>query len=1151
MRLRTKTSLLLVTIVVVLLGLAAAVSLKVLQASLKESISSGLSSLAQNTARSIAGFLADGLRDTQAIATFPSQEALPRLDLAMTESYLETMAQLHSNLDNGLFVLDADGFLWADYPRHLEKRGTSLASSEYFQRTMKEGRGVVGSPHISERTEEPVLTFTAPLKDQAGRVQGVLGCSAGLTGPNALGGLRRQTIGKSGFIYIFDRSRMIILHPNTDRMLQRDVPPGANKVFDMAIDGFEGVGETMSPRGVPLLIAVKQVPGSDWIVAAQQPLDEAFAPLREARYRLILNTMAGALAALLLGLVAVRRLTAPLLTLQRMALHLSARLTEKPSQLLLDDGQYLRQWENFRGDEEVMDLHQALRRFSDELAGSLGTLRDLVKSWEETFDAVPDMVFILDREYRIVRCNQAAFQLLKVSPREILGQPCYKLMQDIEWPLEFCPSREMLTGTSTRHKETKVPKLNRVFHISTTPLLDDKENVAGSVHVARDITERKHTEEALRESEQRYHTLFDSALDAILLTDEQGKVVDCNAAAEDLFRIPIEGLIGMALLDCAGPRAAGKPALACADQELLRLVQSGVPQRFEWDFHAPQGPGIAAEVSLSRIVIGGQAGMLALVRDISKQKEVQRLIDQERERLNAMLDGSPVATLMINPYREVLLWNRASEALTLTSKEQVLGRPLDLSGVLKDSTVPVLAELLLDLPEDEILKRHGQRGIRKYDPHPEAIETKGTIVAGGRRKRVHVIASKVRDPEGRLLGIIQCAQDITKEDRLQKQLLQAQKMESVGTLAGGMAHEFNNILAAIQGYTQLAIMECNAQQPLASYLDVVEASCQRAANLVRNMLTFARADEGRKIPVKVNHVLESTQQLLRQTLPPDVVIELDLESGLPFILTDPNQIEQAVINLAVNAKDAMPRGGVISLHSRLRNTPPACLTAENPARQVPYVEICVADAGEGIPSEIRDRIFDPFFTTKAPGKGTGLGLSIVYSIMENHHGCVLVDSEPGRGTQFRLYFPAMEEMPFIPTESTGPQRISPGRGEAILVVDDEDRLREMLAEILEAHGYRVFLAVNGREGLESYQEALAQGRAYDLVILDLAMPVMSGQECLKELFALSPQAKVLVMSGLIEDVEKDEVLRKVRGFLRKPFLLSSLLAEVRNTLGTE
>jgi two-component system cell cycle sensor histidine kinase/response regulator CckA len=499
----------------------------------------------------------------------------------------------------------------------------------------------------------------------------------------------------------------------------------------------------------------------------------------------------------------------------------------------------------------------------------------------------------------------------------------------------------------------------------------------------------------------------------------------------------------------------------------------------------------------------------------------------------------------------VILWNRACAALTVTPKEQVLGRPLDLSGILKDSTVPVLAELLLDLPEDEILKRHGQRGIRKYDPHPEAIETKGTIVVGGRTKRVQVIASKVRDPEGRLLGIIQCAQDITKEDRLQKQLLQAQKMESVGTLAGGMAHEFNNILAAIQGYTQLAIMECSAREPLASYLDVVEASCQRAANLVRNMLTFARADEGRKIPVKVNHLLESTQQLLRQTLPPDVAMELDLESGLPFVLSDPNQIEQAVINLAVNAKDAMPRGGVISLQSRLRDTPPACLTAENPARQVPYVEICVADAGEGIPSEIRGRIFDPFFTTKAPGKGTGLGLSIVYSIMENHHGCVLVDSEPGRGTQFHLYFPAMEEMPFIPTESTGPQRISPGRGEAILVVDDEDRLREMLAEILEAHGYRVDLAVNGREGLESYQEALAQGTAYDLVIVDLAMPVMSGQECLKELFALSPHAKVLVMSGLMEDVEKDEVLRKVRGFLRKPFLLSSLLTEVRKTLGTD
>jgi two-component system cell cycle sensor histidine kinase/response regulator CckA len=1152
MRLRTKTSLLLVTIVAVLLGLAAAVSLKVLQASLKESISSGLASLSQNTARYIAAFLEDGLRDTRAIAAFLSRDALTNRDPAAMEKQLETMAQLHPNLDNGLFVLDADGNLWADYPHHLAKRGMSYASRDYFLSIVKDGQATVSSPHLSDRTLEPVLTFAAPLTDETGRLLGVLGGSARLLGPNALGELRRQAVGKSGYIYVFDRSRMIVLHPDADRMLQRDVPAGVNKVFDKATMGFEGVGETESSHGLSVLIAVHRVPGSDWIVAAQQPIAEAFAPLEEARYRLILNTLAGALAALLLGLFAVRHLTAPLLTLQKMALHLSARFTEKPLQPLADDGQYVLQWENFRGDEEVTDLHRALRKFSEALTGSLVTLRDLVKSWEETFDAVPDMVFIIDRDYRIVRCNQAATQLLSVPMPEILGQSCYKIMHDGEWPHEFCPNRETLTTKQTSHREIKVPKLGRVFDISTTPLLDEKGKVAGSVHVARDITGRKRTEEALRESEQRYHTLFDSALDAILLTDEQGKVIDCNAAAEGLFQIPIEGLMGTALLECAGVCEPEKPAFASTQQELLRLVQSGVPQRFEWNFQATRGHVIAAEVSLSRIVIGGRTGMLAMIRDISKQKEVQRLIEQERQRLSAMLDGSPVATVMINPYREVLLWNRASEALTLTPKDEALGRTLDLSHLLKDKNVPVLAELLLDQTEDEILKRYGQRGIRRYDPHSEAIEAKGSILVGGKIKRVHVIASRIRDPEGQLLGIIQCAQDITKEERLQKQLLQAQKMESVGTLAGGMAHEFNNILAAMQGYTQLAIMEAHAQEPLTSYLDVVEASCQRAANLVRNMLTFARADEGRKIPVKVNQLVENTQQLLRQTLPPDVVMELDLEPGLPFILADPNQIEQALINLAVNAKDAMPRGGKIRLQSRLLTAPPACLPAPSATRQAaPFVEVCVADAGEGIPGDIRDRIFDPFFTTKAPGKGTGLGLSIVYSIMDNHHGCVLVDSEPGRGTQFRLYFPAMEEVTFVPAETPGPGGISRGQGEAILVVDDEDRLREMLAEILEGHGYRVELAANGRDGLMLYEAALARGNPYDLVILDLAMPVMGGQECLKGLFELAPRAKVLVMSGLMEDVEKDEVLKRVRGFLRKPFLLSALLSEVRNTLGAE
>ena len=1151
MRLRTKASLLLVTIVASLLGLASMVSLKVLQDSFRGAISPGLMSHAQNTSRWLAGYREGALRAAEAIASELPREALARRDSASIEHYLEMITRLYPSFDNGVFLLDPNGKLWANCPRQPDLYGASYADHDFFQHAVVEGRGVISAPYLSEQSAEPVITFAAPLLDEAGHIQGVLGCSVRLRGPKALGGIHQQTAGSSGFVYVFSRSRMMVVHPDPERILRREVPADAEKMLDSGITAFKGVRETVSDQGIMVLLALQQVPDSDWIVAVQQPVSEAFEPLAEARYRLLLNVVAGALSALLLGLVVLRHFTAPLRNLQQMALHLAARFRGKSSQPLSDNGVHLREWESFRGDDEVMDLHRALRQFSDELAQSLETQRDVIKSWEDTFDAVPDMILILDNEQRIVRCNRALSQILNLQCREIVGRYCRNVVLDHNLPVEFCPSPVAMTSGVTNHRELHVAKLDRILHLSTTPLTDADGKQVGMLHVARDITDRKRTDEALRESEQRYHTLFDSALDPILLADEDGRVRDCNAAAERFFQTSVQGMIDTSLL--GGPKAgrAESTVLTTTQQELLRLVRDGVPQRFEWTFHPLHGPEITAEVSLSRIVIGGRAGMLALLRDISKQKEVQQLIHQERDRLNAVLDASPVATMMISPEREVLLWNRAAEVVSHILREQVLGRPLDLSPILEDSSDPVLADLLLNGPETEILREHGKRGIRKFDLHPEAIEAKGHIVVSGRVKRVHVIACRVLDPQGQLLGIIQCAQDITKEEQLQKQLLHAQKMESIGTMAGGMAHEFNNILAAIQGYSQLAMMECEGQQTLTNYLGVVEASCERAANLVRNMLTFARADEGRKTPVKVNRLLASMFQLLNQTLPPDVTVELDLEPKLPFILADPNQVEQTVINLAMNAKDAMPKGGVISMWTRLHEDPPPCLSAEDQARQGPYVEIGVSDAGEGISEEIMDRIFDPFFTTKPPGKGTGLGLSIVYSIMENHHGCVLVDSNPNRGTRFRLFFPTVQDALISPSDTLRPERMTTGQGETILVVDDEERLREMLVEVLEGHGYSASLASDGREALDRYEKAMADGQPFDLVVLDLAMPVMSGQECIKELLAIDPEAKILVMSGLMEDLDKDEALRKVRRYLRKPFFLPVLLEEVRKALQTE
>jgi PAS domain S-box-containing protein len=1148
MRLRTKTTFLLVTIVVLLLGLYAAVSLHLMEDSLNRAISSGLSGISQTTASHIATLLEEGLRDTQAIAANFPRQALEDRDREKIQAYFEMMNRLYPSFDNGIFLLDADGVLWADYPTHPEMHGMNFAFRQYFQDTLKAAKGMVATPYPSGRSGEPVLTFTALLTDESQQVRGVMGCSLRLLSSDALGAIRQQTIGQTGNIYVYDRSRMIIVDPRAERVLQRDVPPGANALFDRSIEGFQGVGRTVSSQGVPVLISISRVPDSDWIVAAQQPISEAFASVATVRTRLLLGMVAGALAALLLGLLAGRHLTTPLSKLQQMALHLAARFTGDSLQPLPHDGLYIRQWETFKGDEEVMDLYRTLRKFSEELTESLDSLRGLVRSWEDTFNAVPDMIFILDQKHHIVRCNQATSQWLDLLPGEILGQPCYKLVHGTDLPPEICPYEESLRSKKMAQREIKVPQLNRVFDISTTPLLDDQGKVAGSVHVARDITERKNTEEALRESELRYHTLFDSAQDAIFLTDEHGLVVDCNPAGQQLFKSSLAALLGKSFLAFTGEVHGDGSTARRKAAEFLRLARQGAPQRFEWSFPLAGGEMLDAEVSLSRIVIGGESGLLALVRDIGRQKEVQRLVNQERERLAALLDGIPVATFMIDAQRQVTLWNRTCEAVMLIAREAVLGKPLDLSALLESKSQPVLAELLLDKPVDEVLRIYGKRGIHRYDPNPEAIEAKGQVLVAGKRKTVNLVASTVRDAEGHLLGVIQCAQDITKEEQLQRQLLQAHKMESIGTLAGGMAHEFNNILAAIQGYAQLSLMETRFQQPVSSYLQVIESSCQRAANLVRNMLTFAHADTGRRTPLRVNELLDSVQQLLRQTLPPGISLEVQMADGLPVVMADPNQLEQALVNLAVNAKDAMPQGGRILLQSLFKETAPECMAALSPRHQGPYVEIIVEDSGEGIPTEILNRVFDPFFTTKPPGKGTGLGLSIVYSIIENHDGCVLVESTESQGTRFHLYLPGAEDYVELLPEAPPREETQPGSGKSILVVDDEERLREMVGEILESKGYRVTLATQGKEALALFREAAEQGAPFDLVILDLAMPVMGGQECLKNLIAIAPEVKTLVMSGLMETLEQEDILNKAKGLLRKPFQLTTFLEEVKRII---
>lgn len=378
MTLRTKTSLLLAAITFLALGVTSLFYLQFLQQSLKDSILSGVEAVAKSNADAIALFLRDSLNDTQVAAMALPTAALEKNDGPALERRLQQLVETYPKFENGMFILDKNGHVWVDYPPAPKVRGMDVSYREYFKRTMAEQRGVVGLPYISTRTGQPVLTFTALLRGSDNRVLGVLGCSVQILSPNALGGISDTRIGKSGYIYVYDKSRLMILHPEADRVLKRDVPAGVNWLFDAAMHGFEGIGETVNSRGVPMLLAVKGIPGTDWIVGAQQLQSEAYAPITKAWHTLWAGLLLTVAASLAVGTFAVRRITRPLTRLRQGVMLLEAAEVEGSRQIELELA-------DIRSSDEIGELAGAFNQMMHELSEQRDRLvqAERVAAWRE------------------------------------------------------------------------------------------------------------------------------------------------------------------------------------------------------------------------------------------------------------------------------------------------------------------------------------------------------------------------------------------------------------------------------------------------------------------------------------------------------------------------------------------------------------------------------------------------------------------------------------------------------------------------------------------------------------------------------------------------------------------------------------------------
>ena len=524
-----------------------------------------------------------------------------------------------------------------------------------------------------------------------------------------------------------------------------------------------------------------------------------------------------------------------------------------------------------------------------------------------------------------------------------------------------------------------------------------------------------------------------------------------------------------------------------------------------------------------------------LETEVHERKKAEEKIRLQTQHLSMHVQHTPLAVVEWSPEFKIVEWNKAAEAIFGFSRDEALGKtPYELF-----------------LPEEE--KEQLQNLWNKLTNQSGGIrQINNNLTKDKEIKTCEWFNTPLLNRNGDFVGVASLALDITDRLKaeqtnkmLQKQLLQSQKMEAIGNLAGGISHDFNNLLQGISGYTQLMLANCDSTDKNYSHLQGILQASERAADLIRQLLTLSRKVESTLAPLNLNEQVIKVRSILDHTLPKMIDIRMDLAPDLHTIKADPVQIEQIILNIAINAHQAMPDGGILSI-----STANSCLDAAFCAKNIhatkgPNVMLKIVDNGPGMDQATKERIFEPFFTTKEVGQGTGLGLSTVYGIIQSHGACIECVSNPGKGTEFILYFPAVahqQEQLDLPVEET----VALGKHETVLVVDDEDIVREIGAEILATHGYTTLTAESGEEAIRIYA---ANQNKIDIVIMDLNMPGMGGFNCIRELKVLDPKVCILVASGYIptESIKQATELG-ADGFISKPFQMTKLLKKIQETL---
>jgi PAS domain S-box-containing protein len=756
---------------------------------------------------------------------------------------------------------------------------------------------------------------------------------------------------------------------------------------------------------------------------------------------------------------------------------------------------------------------------------------DLIRKLQLAVDQSPASVLITDTSGKIEYVNRRFTEVTGYAADEVLGRNPRLLQSGLTSAETYHDLWRTIRGGRPWQGEIQNRRRNGELYwdaVTISPIRSPGGEITSFLAVQEDVTERRRIEGELREREERFRQLAENISEVFFIQDaDYRETLYINPAYERIWGRSRRELY-------ANPQSFIDPIPVEDRKPLIDSIERNRrgEDAGEVEFRVVQPSGEVRWVMAHAVPIRNAQGEVyrisGIARDVTERKRAEEALRGSEYRLRTLLETMNLIALVLDARGRVEYVNPFLLNLTGYTREEVVGESWF------DRFIPAADRPGLDRMFSEVLA-HGE-----HSHHRNSILTKS-----GEERIIAWHNTVLRDAGGRPTGSLSVGEDITEHARLEEQYRQAQKMEAVGRLAGGVAHDFNNLLTVITSYGQILLEDLDPADPRRQDLEPILQAATGAAALTRQLLAFSRQEVIQPRAVAMAEVVAQAEKLLRRVIGEDITLSTILGAVPSVIQIDPGQLDQVIMNLAVNARDAMPEGGKLTIETGVVEFDEEYAKAHWPATPGRFALLAMTDTGHGMDEATRARIFEPFFTTKEPGKGTGLGLATVYGIVKQSGGFIWVYSEPGQGTTFKLYFPAVEEL--AEAGVLQPVLAEVARGsETILLCEDAPAVRAVAREILERSGYTVLEAPTGRAALDLVAKRSAP---IALLITDVVMPEMSGKQLAEAFKALRPESRVLYMSGYTDDaIVRHGVLEPGIAYLQKPFSIDDLTRKVREVL---